>query len=128
MSDPAQPRRNEPPPAARAPWRPATPPSRQNPPGRGIPTTSRQGGDRLRPAECARPSHCHFRGSKPLSPAVLRMGHSVQLRQVGGQRVPLGRCEHVTNVAEELNDAFGGLISQLKMRLACGFKSTMIYL
>ena len=55
------------------------------------------------------------------------MGHSVQLRQVGGQRVPLGRREHVANVAEELHDSFGCLIGQLKMSLACGFKSRAIY-
>jgi hypothetical protein len=54
------------------------------------------------------------------------MGHFVELPQVSGQCIALGRCEHVANVAEELHDALGCLISQLKMSLACSFKSSAI--
>jgi hypothetical protein len=58
------------------------------------------------------------------------MGHFVhfmQFPQVSGECIPLGRREHVANVAEELHDAFGCLIGQLKMSLACGLESSAIY-
>jgi hypothetical protein len=55
------------------------------------------------------------------------MGHFVQLSEVSGQRIPLGRREHVADVAKELHDAFGCLVGELQMGLACSFKSSAVY-
>ena len=55
------------------------------------------------------------------------MGHFVQLSEVSGQCIPLGRREHVANVAKELHDAFGCLVCELKMGLASSFKTGAVY-
>ncbi len=54
------------------------------------------------------------------------MVHFVKFLQVSGQCIALGRREYVANIAEELHDAFGCLIGELKVCLAGSLKGCSI--
>ena len=41
------------------------------------------------------------------------MRRAVYLSEVSGERLPLRRCQHVADIAQELHDALGALVREL---------------